>query len=175
MEDKEILLEQYKKLDKNLRDFINAEKWRQDTSDIAKSFSLDEESQSKLENEIFFVLIGFEAVSDFKENIKKVLNINDSVAGSIEVSVNQIIFSKIMNDLKNLEVNEEEEKVLPTQPSKPRQSNVGNSFEENILNQAIAMMPAVPENLPTEESASIQNPNTEPKYTDKKDPYREEF
>mgnify|MGYP003394416263 CR=1 FL=1 len=70
----------------------------------------------------------------------------------------------------------------PPQPKQERQSNVGNSFEQTILNQARAMRPAVaaggsygmakpavPANLPTGQS----EPRKVHDYKGDSDPYRE--
>jgi len=164
MDYKEVIKERIKGLPETLRAFVLNEKWRRDAEQIGKQFNLNEEKYATLENEIFMVLLCFEPQKDFGENIKNELHIDTNTVGWITEDVGKNIFSKVSNELNAIEKQIDENEKTP-QP----QNKVGNEFEQIILNQAKAMRPAVPPNLPTE--------NNEPKkvhdYPPNNDPYRE--
>jgi len=165
MDYKETIKERLKILPPRLRAFMLDEKWREDARKISKPFSFSEEEYASFENEIFLVLLCFEPKTDFIENIKRELEIDDNMATQTADGVNRDIFSKISGEMdqmwQTIERGEPGEDLAS--------SGVGESFEQIILNQAKAMQPAVPpENLPT-------SPEPQKEIRDYKgqDPYRE--
>ncbi len=184
MDYKETIKERVEMLSPELRAFVLDENWRREAEKIGKKFNLDEEKYASLENEIFLVLLCFEPTDDFVENIKNELGLDTNIAEFIKEDAEKNIFNKIP----------EEKEEVPEKSKEPQpQNNIGTSFEQIILNQAKAMMPArpagwvppdrsmnyesrimnekegKPANLPTESSEpkAIHNYITEP------DPYRE--
>jgi hypothetical protein len=213
MDNKNIIKERLEQLPEPLRIFVVEENWRGEAEKIGKQFNLDEKNYASLEDEIFFVLLCFEPKTNFVENIKIELELDQSIAEEISEEINKKIFSNIVKELdeiwktRNLEKDENKHNAIAKQtvgereekqnqnpePKKENRSNVAQSFEQIILNQAKAMQPAVakdtigygaakptvaeqrrkvPVNLPTGE----QNQN-EPKkvhdYPPDNDPYRE--
>jgi hypothetical protein len=181
MDYKEIIKERLGLLSPELRAFVLDENWRREAEKIGKQFNLNEEKYASFENEVFLVLLCFENKSDFTENIKKGLEIDTNMAGWMAEDVEKNIFSKIakqidlMWQIATTESDEGPEQSGAEEESDQNQNNVGNDFEQIILNQAKAMQPAreAPTNLP------IGNVNTEEKqkaihnYVPGSDPYRE--
>jgi hypothetical protein len=188
MDYNEIIKERLKILPEGLKSFVLGDGWRADSQKICKQFNLVEDKYVSFENEIFLVLLCFEPKKDFTENIKTELGLDANVAGWVNEDVEKNIFSKVADDMnfiwKVIEVIDKESaaNTEDTKQSEATQeetnetqegsggSGVGQSFEDIILNQAKAMMPAVepPNNLPTEQ----EKPNVIHNYIGS-DPYRE--
>jgi hypothetical protein len=193
MDYKETIKERLNILSPKLRTFILDEKWRSEAEKIGKQFNFDEEKYAAFENEIFFVLLGFEPKSNFAENIKNELQIDSNMAGWVTEDVEKNIFSKVANEIEitwqntNLETDENLEPSAKTGETENKggkseesqmENNIGQSFEQIILNQAKAMQPArtpgdeparPPQNLPTNKP----RPEIVHDYTTGSDPYRE--
>lgn len=168
MDYKETIKERLGILPEGLRSFILDENWRRETEKIGKQFNFDEEKYTIFENEVFLVLLCFEPRKDFIQNIKQGLAIDSNMANWVSEDVSKNVLNKVKNDLDEVEkqINENEN----SQPSQTK--NIGQSFEQIILNQAKAMQPArevtPPSNLPTGNSAeNLHN------YKQGEDPYRE--
>jgi len=168
MDNKETIKERLKILPEKLKAFVIDEKWRNDVENTSKQFNLDEEKYISLENEIFLVLLCFEPIGDFVENIKRELEIDKNVAGWIEDYVNKNIFSKIKDEIDFMWQSENQEE---SEKENQIKNSIGESFEQIILNQAKAMKEAVPENLPTEDVE--EKPKAIHNYLTGQDPYRE--
>ena len=170
MDYKETIKKRLGELSTELRAFVLDENWRREAEKIGKRFNLSEEKYASFENEIFLVLLCFEPPTDFAENIKRELEIDSNIAGRVVEDVEKEIFSKAVG-IENTEGPEQSE------------GGVGNDFEQIILNQAKAMMPAqAPSNLPTGEQTEEKPSNFAEATPDKKaihnyigesDPYRE--
>lgn len=144
--------------------------WTRNANSIAEKFKIGSEKTSDFKNEIVFVLIGMEPKTDFTENIKNELGIDSNMANWIVEDVEKNIFSKVADELDEMWQTSEQEEPEEKPKENPQQNNVGESFEQIILNEAKAMREAIPpENLPVD--------NSEPKavnnYLNKEDPYRE--
>jgi hypothetical protein len=181
MDYKETIKERLGLLSPQLRVFVLDENWRRDAEKIGKQFNLTEEKYASFENEVFLVLLCFEPKTDFAENIKRELEIDSNMAGWMAEDVNKNIFSKVANEIDLVwqatgqegEVEIEEEPKEPQLQSEASENSggVGGDFEQIILNQTKAMMPArpaseVPNNLPTSEQKTEETPKVD-------DPYRE--
>ncbi|NLE07222.1 MAG: hypothetical protein GX627_01235 [Parcubacteria group bacterium] len=194
MNEKQILKERLEILPEKLQEFVLDENWTKESEKIANSFNLNEANRVIFENEIFFVLMGFELQTNFEENIKRELNLEQDIIKQISEEVEQNIFSEVLEELKEVKPStsqKTEEEIEETE--KPTQTNpIGQSFEQIILNQAKAMQPARPagwipperngDNEPKtidqeEGSANPPTKDNEPKvihnYINKPDPYRE--
>jgi len=190
MDYKEAIKERLGLLSPELRTFVLDENWRKEAEKIGKQFNLNEEKYASFENEIFLVLLCFEPISDFVENIKKELGIDTNMAGWITEDVEKNIFSKIANEIDemwqiaNTEGAEQSEGTEEPNQNQSQNnvklaphsaSEVGTDFEQIILNQARAMQPAreAPVNLPTSESQVEERPKVTHNYVGESDPYRE--
>ncbi len=191
MDYKETIKERLDILSPELRAFVLDENWRREAEKIGKQFNLNEEKYASFENEVFLVLLCFEPKTDFAENIKRELEIDNNMAGWIAEDVNKNIFSKVTIeiDLMWQATGQEREVEIEEEPKETAQQNnvglaphsesgVGGSFEQIILNQTKAMMPArpaseVPNNLPTSEQKTEETPKVIHNYTKEDDPYRE--
>lgn len=185
MDYKETIKQRINILPENLKAFVLSEDWRKNSEKIGRDFLLNEEKNTLLENEIFLILLGFEPVKDFEENIKQGLNIEPLVLSQIVNEVNQKIFFEVYGELDYID------KEI-TKKDGVKKNNIGSSFEQIILNQAIAMQPAreeggrdmsketrdmiknqIPENLPVEEKIGESEPKNIHNYESGRDPYRE--
>ena len=183
MDYKEIIRERLNILYSELKAFVLNENWRKDAESVGKKFNLDDEKYASLENEIFFVLLCFEPKNDFMENIKRELEIDSNMVGWIAEEVEKNIFSQVEKEIGQMWASGSADGEEVAEQSEIKStSNIGQSFEEIILNQARAMQPAreanAPENLPTADSAtSYVEPKEEKKfihnYIRENDPYRE--
>ena len=173
MDYKDTIKERLNILSSELKTFVLNENWRKDAESVGKKYNLSDEKYASLENEIFFVLLCFEPKSDFVENIKRELEIDSNMAGWIAEDVNKNIFSQVEKEIDQMWASGSADgEGEPEQSEIKSTNNIGQSFEEIILNQARAMQPAreagAPENLPTEtERKVIHN------YIGESDPYRE--
>jgi hypothetical protein len=192
MDYKETIKERLNILSPELRAFVLDENWRRGTEKIGKQFSLSEEKYTLFENEVFLVLLCFEPKSDFAENIKRELEIDSNMAGWVAEDVNKNIFKQVSDEINAMwQTGGQAEGPEQSEGKNQTQNNIGNSFEQIILNQAKAMQPArpadetgrvtkyevrgtntkeeKPENLPTgdNEQKAIHN------YIGESDPYRE--
>jgi len=142
--------------------------------DVAEENNLSEEKTLMLVDEIGYVILGLKSRNNFTDSLVQI-GADKDVAIKINKEVTTSIFSEL-DKIKNTQI------AQPPQPPRnnpvsqsvqsprqERQSNVGSSFEQTILNQARAMRPAVPANLPVEpgEHRSVHD------YKEGSDPYRE--
>ncbi|OHB14889.1 MAG: hypothetical protein A2431_02920 [Candidatus Zambryskibacteria bacterium RIFOXYC1_FULL_39_10] len=174
MDYKDTIKERLNLLSSELKSFVLNENWRKDAENTGKKYNLNEEKYASLENEIFFVLLCFEPKSDFVENIKRELEIDSNMAGWIAEDVNKNIFSQVEKEIDQMWASGSTDVERETETSEEKNTNnIGQSFEEIILNQARAMQPAreaiPPENLPIENS----EPRAIHNYIKNNDPYRE--
>lgn len=161
-------IEAYKKLPPEVQDFVMSNETTELIENYLKETGLSEDQSISADSEILYAMYGLQTLSEAVENIAKLSgkNINDLV--------------KLKKDLDN--------NILKNIPQEKSTNNIGQSFEDIILNQARAMQPArlagesgrvtshevrdtnkVPENLPTEQEKSKVIHN----YIGDKDPYRE--
>jgi len=160
-----------------LQAFIKNESWRNNVDKIAKQYNFSEEQSASLENEVFLTLLCFSSTKDFVPSIKTECNVDDEVATKISNFINGTIFGAVMKDIKDVWASMSGTNSSST-PIPEQKNKVGDSFEQAILNQAKAMMPAqenkptqTPSNLPTEPEMKIDT--SIPKQYPGKDPYRE--
>ena len=174
---KEQKKEAYKKLSPEVQDFVMSNETTELIENYLKEADLSEEQSTDADSEILYAMYGLQTLSGAIENIAKLSGKNINDLSKLKTDLDNNIFKNIPNMVNRPEEKSEE----TTQKSSP-QNNVGNSFEQIILNQARAMQPAreasAPENLPTADSAtSYVEPQEEKKvihnYIGENDPYRE--
>ena len=194
MDYKETIKERIKILPEQLRSFVLDEKWRREAEKIGKQFNFDEEKYASFENEIFLVLLCFEPKTDFAENIRRELGVDSNTADIIAEEVRKNIFEQVSDEINSMWQAEGAESTEGPEQSErtEKSSGVGNSFEQIILNQAKAMMPARPAdgsgrvtsyevrdtNIKEEKPANLPTGDSEPQikvpdYSTGSDPYRE--
>lgn len=174
-ENKQIIKERFESLPKALQDYITSDVWSGKVSQVCAQVGVPMDTYTSIENEVFFVLIGLEPARDLKENIIKETGLTEEQARKINDSVNGSVLSPVMSYITELwreENSTPEIEKINTGSAPQKESKVGDSFTQAIVNQAKAMQPIgfVPENLPTEST----NPTPPPQsYAPGKDPYHE--
>src|SRR3989344_7524515 len=159
-EDTQILKDYVESLPSSLRQYLKGGQWSKDVGLVAQNFGLQEYQVMTIKNEVLFVILGLEPYENLFQNLITKAGLIESMAEKIVLQISEQILDKI-------EVPERINNPLNSEPKKERQNNVGSDFEQTILNQAKAMRPAVPANLPTE-SAPQQNLHD---YSSGQDPY----
>ena len=162
--------EQIATLPETIKSFINTDGWRKNVEKIGKQLNIKEKQLALLENEVLLVLICLEPPSDFVENIKREVGLDESTARSISNYINGTVFGVVMKDIKlawspasrsmNYDsgiIDKKEIKNTEEEWSKPNLANMAKAMGVN--------MP--PENLPSGDSPKLIH-----NYT-KTDPYRE--
>jgi len=167
----------YRKLPPHLREIIASPEFGLIISGIAKNNNLDDEKSNYLSKIVTHILVGIETKENLLLNIIKFTGIDENRARSISDNIKNKIFNNLDSLYKEINYNSEKEwsgevsKSIETETAQqpqeqrretPPQSNVGNSFETIILNQAKAMQPAIEE-----------KPRVIHNYIAKTDPYRE--
>lgn len=169
-----ILKNQIDRLPTKLREYLAEGSWSKEIDRITKSFGLQEYQTISIKNEVLFVIIGLEPYLDLQKNIVTETGMSPETILKIVLQISEQVLDKI--EMPNGD------------KPKERQNNVGNDFEQTILNQARAMQPArersqnlesgsqfkntqTPNNLPTGETQN-ESPRVIHNYTDN-DPYRE--
>lgn len=172
-ETNQILKEQIEKIPKILKNFVLSTGWKKQLEEYLVSFRLEEWQKTLIENEVFIILMGFEDYNNLSKNISEQTELEEGISNQIS----KFIIKNILEPIAVEVIKEQETEETTEKPS----NNIGNSFEQIILNQAIAMQPAVesseqlvsssqvPENLPTED---FKPESSTPNYSGN-DPYRE--
>ncbi len=159
-------------LPKKIVDTIEKTEWKNSVDNLGKKFKLDDEKISLLQNEVYYVLMGFEPRKDLKENITREVGVDSNIADWIIEDVNKNIFESIKGELESIQENTEDDEDTKFTP---------NSYEQILINQAKAMHPVgvAPSNLPTEEEGSGMETKREERVIHNSigysgaDPYRE--
>jgi hypothetical protein len=203
MDYKETIKERIKILPDQLKNFVLDENWRRDAEKMAKQFNLGDEKYASLENEIFFVLLGFEPKADFAENIKRELGLDQNTAGWIAEDVEKEIFSKVSNEIDEMwkegSVENPIEPEKPPEPKQPEQIEVEEEIKSEIKTPEILPQNNVepaphseggvgndfeqiilnqakamrPATAPPSNLPTSDGPKTVPDYRINEDPYRE--
>lgn len=174
--------EAYKKLSPEVQNFI----MDNETTDLITNHlgmaGLSEEQSTLADSEILYAMLGLQTLPDAISNIAKLSNKSLESLHRLKIDLENNIFVKI--PISTLTQSKKEE---PEQRS-AKPNNIGQSFEQIILNQARAMQKAVPpNNLPIEteietpiqrpiEREEVPQPNQNHEvhnYSSGNDPYRE--
>ena len=108
-EPKKIIEEQFKKLPKALQDAIVDSNLYKKMRAISEKHKMLIDKASIFENETMFVMLGLENSTDYTNNLKKEMRIDDSEAQEIAKEVNEQIFLPIRESLKEMEDKNTEE------------------------------------------------------------------
>jgi hypothetical protein len=123
-----------------------------------------------LENETYMVLLGIEQAENYKQNLKKELNISEDTATKIANDVGREIFLSIRNTLRESTIKTIESEPKPT--NKPNESFETQTFKDN-------KMPSIKIENTTQQNKLdqiVKNQSKEIKITPieyNNDPYRE--
>lgn len=184
--DFEKVAEAIEKNPQEIKDLMFSTELGEKIMDIAEKNNLDEDTGLKFVDEIGYVILDLKPKSVFFDSLVEI-----GIEKSVAMTVTREVENKIFTELDKIK-----SKVTPNiniSISKSAQQNVGQSFEQIILNQARAMQPAressqVPANLPIEKESEmpIQRPIEREKdsiqptqnrevhnYSSGNDPYRE--
>jgi len=178
-EHKQIIKNRLNELPTKLKDFVAIESWRFTVEKIAGQFNLKEDQKTALENEVFLTLLCFEPPSDFKENIKKGLDLDENAGRRIADSINGSIFGQVMSEIKIAWAPKERSMNYESGIMQEEKKGEIESDEINFENIKKAMQPAMnagdpmpPTNLPIDQTVP-QVPKEIHDYASKSDPYRE--
>lgn len=158
-------------------------------AEYLQKINLSEEQENSADSEVLYAMYGLQSLDQAITNIAELSGKQVSELRGLKSDLEENIFNKIKSlGGSNLATNS----VVENKP-KINQSNVGQSFEQIILNQARAMQPAfaspkpssegglgygvakpanVPENLPGEKPVEERPKISVPNYSGT-DPYRE--
>lgn len=101
-ETKEILINQFNKLPKDVQDAILSVNLRSKMQFITKKNNLHIDQAEALENETVFVMLGLEHPANLVANIAKNLEVSEEKAAAIAGNINDEIFLKIRESLKKI-------------------------------------------------------------------------
>lgn len=118
-ETQEIIKEQLKKLPKDLKDAISSVDLRDKIRKISEKHHLHIDQAGNLENETAFVMIGLEPTADYKENLKRELNISRDRAQAITADIDKEIFARVRQSLKKIS----ESHILNDEHSNPNEAD----------------------------------------------------
>lgn len=176
--------EAYKKLQDEVKDFVMDNETTELIDNLLVEAGLSEEERDLADTEIFNSMLELQGLESVIKNIAEITKKDGAEFENLKVNLQEKIFGEI-EKIKR-ETGYKQNTVIQEKPS----NNIGNSFEQIILNQAIAMQPAreegeggrgtsneirdttrnqVPENLPTED---FKPESSTPNYSGN-DPYRE--
>jgi hypothetical protein len=108
-ETQEIIKEQLNTLPKVIKDAISSIDLGGKIRRIADKNMLHIDQAGVLENETMFVMIGLEPIEDYKENIKRELNISRDRAQAITAEIDKEIFMSIREAMKKVQNNTTDE------------------------------------------------------------------
>jgi hypothetical protein len=160
----EIIKEQLKKLPQNIRNAISSIDLGDKIRKIANKNMLHIDQAGDLETETVLVMLGLEPTADYKENIRRELNISRDRAQAITADIDKEIFMTIRESLKKIsqeEVAKEEtsaetiEKPHLVTPPLSHSGVLPPSDESEEIKKQVAEQHAVkpvvapPPNLPT--------------------------
>lgn len=184
------LKEANKRLSPEVQDFVMDNETTDLIAEYLKKINLSEEQENSADSEVLYAMYGLQSLDQAIANIAELSGKQVSELRGLKSDLEENIFNKIKSlGESNLATNS----VVENKP-KINQSNVGQSFEQIILNQAMAMQPArpaglaggsmnyesgimngksePPNNLPTEKPVESRSNIGVPNYGGS-DPYRE--
>jgi hypothetical protein len=166
-EAQDILKTQFQKLPKNLQDAITSVSLQEKLKKVVKKFMLHIDQAGALENETVLVMLGLESSDDYRENIRRALNIADGRAEMIANNINQEIFLQIRETLKEISQTSEntgensldnKKEQLEKEEEKSEKTNHSPITPPVPQAQAgEASQGAPPPNLPTEKPLNVTN------------------
>jgi hypothetical protein len=113
------LLERYRKLPGDLKEAIFSVETAEIIQKISKKYGLHIDKMGELASETGLVMLGITHPRDFISNISSRLEISREKATEIAKDINNEIFSKVRENLKNIHGIKEEKKPETSLPSKP--------------------------------------------------------
>lgn len=103
MDDKQVIKEYFEAVDEKLQKLIISSVTKNKIERIIQKYPLSEEQGVQLGNEINLVLLGIETINNFRPNLVNELGITYDQALKLSYTVNEEIFSGVMEELKEIE------------------------------------------------------------------------
>lgn len=145
----EIIKEQISKLPKIVKDAISSANLGDKIKKIANKNMLHIDQAGILINETMFVMLGLEPIEDYKENIRRELNISRDRAQTITAEIDKEIFVSVREAMKrerNIEINLEARPLGESVVNKTEESeDIKRQIEKQNIQKPIAPLPP---NLP---------------------------
>lgn len=98
---REQLTQGYEKLPEEIKRLLGSSEITDKIINIGKKYNLHLDEQSNLNEEMSLVLYGLEKTENFNSNLRRNINLSEDLANLITYDLNQQIFSKIREELKN--------------------------------------------------------------------------
>ena len=159
----EIIKEQLPRLPKNVRDAISSIDLGDKIKKIADKNMLHIDQAGNLETETVLVMLGLEPTADYKENIRRELNVSRDRAQTITADIDKEIFMTIRESLKKIsqepasEVIEQTQNIIHHPPLSDESQEIKKQIEKQ---QAPKKVGAPPPNLPTGAPTEPSRPNS---------------
>jgi hypothetical protein len=159
----------YRQLPPEVQNFIMDNETTEIIEKILTKAGVVGDQNDQADSEVLYTMYGLQNLDTAIQNIAKLSGKSAEQLRDLRMDLQEEIFNKI----PKVEINSDNKDFQSEK--KARQNNVGNKFEEMVMNQKRGMMPAidpnekvgdVPQNLPTEQKVIHD-------YTEKSDPYRE--
>lgn len=174
--------EAFSKLAPTTKDFIMSNEVTEIIEKLLENAKLSDKQNIDADAQILYAMYGLQTLSQAINNIAEICGKNIEYFSKLKNDLGRDIFSKISNELNEVEqqMNEKEEDI---EQENIGSDSIGQSFEKIILNQAKAMQPAKPAAAPTGGSMNYEVRSMEKKkeeqpkivhnYAQGNDPYRE--
>lgn len=145
-EKERILKETIDNLPPKIKSFVLKNIWSEKTRLIAINKGLDEKEAETLQTETFLILAGIEPITNFIENIKERLEIDEKKTKELAKDISEEVFSEIEDELLDLqnsfinkkdkedkeEVKDDEENIGGIKTERPEIKTPHSSEEKNI-------------------------------------------
>lgn len=167
-----------------VKNFIASGDLETSIEEIVINYNLNDQEKVDVVDLVTEILIGLRDPAELFDQLSEITGLPSTLSEDLGVAIQNIILDTLASKI-----------TISTQlPTKPTPNNVGQSFEQIILNQARAMQPAfaspkpssegglgysvakpadVPSNLPIEKPVEERLKISVPNYSDSSDPYRE--
>ncbi len=171
----------FRKLSKNIREFLFSEELSDTLITIGKKYSLLLDKVEVIESEVFLTVEGLQNASDFIPNIKTKLGVSEEIASNIGKDVNELIFVKIRSLIQNPSDETDTEKEEADKSLEKRETDTREGILAEIENDSVAHIEdthklLAPLSVSATQTTITEIPKPEPKKEEKKytvDPYRE--
>ncbi len=144
METEQLIKQGIENASTEIREYLANSAWNTITDNIATQSNLTEDQKIALENEVLFVLIGFDLKKNLTKNIIENIGLSSIIAGGLAIELDQKVFMPVQNFLPtemegesstNLQTETIVQAIVPSQASMviiPPPSKPQTTLEEKI-------------------------------------------
>lgn len=179
MEENNLLKERIESAPEQIREYIRGNQWTSVVKEVCQKNNLSQDQLSSLENEVLFILLGFDVQKNFTKNVEQNLKIPSVLANDISREFQNRVFSQFKN-LLPVEIEGEGENILIKQaemliedeagnkdnvspaPVKSANPTPGISFQNTIASRVPDAVAPTTENVIIKKQYPGQDPYREP-------------